>query len=245
MEEANANMPKRPRRIRKGLIFLLACGVMLGIVVYSPIFTLREIYLEGNTFLTQADIVKISGIYKGEPIFSLQTDEITRRLKEDLRIEDAVVRRSLPGGLAVTIRERKPVVTVACDYGYVDLDRKGKVIDSYRSLKTMEIPMLTGIRLQGLYIGDDVANENVRQVLSFLEMLDEASLNQLSEISIARPDYIVMYTTNSVQIRIGKMERLEEKAKLTKDFLEELKTSRHAIEFVDFNFTAPFIKLAQ
>ena len=29
------------------------------------------------------------------------------------------------------IKERTPVATVACDYGYLDLDRQGKVIGSY------------------------------------------------------------------------------------------------------------------
>ncbi len=245
MEEQETSKLRPKRRFRRGLLLLAACIVLLGIFVYSPIFTLQQIYLEGNVYLTRDDIVSISEIHQGQPIFSLQTDEIKKRLMEDLRIEEAVVRRSLPNALVVDIKERRPIVTVGCDYGYLDLDRKGKVIDSYRTLKAMAIPMLTGIQIRGKYVGDDVVEENVVQMLAFLQMLDENSLGQISEISLANPDSIVMYTTSSVQIRLGKMERMEEKARLAKDFLEEIKTTKHAIEFVDFTYTAPFIKLAQ
>ena len=45
------------------------------------------------------------------------------------------------------------------------------------------------------------------------------------------------------QIRLGKLDRLDEKAVLTADFVKSLKTSRHAIDYVDFSYEAPFIKL--
>ena len=178
-------------------------------------------------------------------MFQLQTDVVTKRLMQDLRIEEAIVRRSLPDKLDMIIKERKPVATVACDYGYLDMDRQGKVIDGYRALKTMAIPMITGVTLHDAYIGDDVENETVKKILYFLQQLDEESLNQISEIAITGPDYLVAYTTGSVQIRLGSLERLDEKAKLTMTFLEDLKTSKYPIEYVDFNYSSPFIKLAQ
>ena len=239
------NSKERPRRLRKGLRFLFVCAAVLGIAVYSPIFTLKDIRVEGLVYLTKEDIMRISGIYRGEPLFQLQTDVVTKRLMQDLRIEEAVVRRSLPDKLDMIIKERKPVATIGCEYGYLDLDRQGKVIDGYTSLKTMAIPMITGIILHDVYIGDDVDDESVKKVLYFLQQLDESSLNQISEIAVQPTGYLTAYTMNSVQIRLGKMERLEEKASLTRSFLEDLKTSTRPIEYVDFNFTAPFIKLAQ
>jgi len=92
-----------------------------------------------------------------------------------------------------------------------------------------------------------VDNEIVRQILDFLQRLDEETLNRLSEIAIVEADYIVMYsaTERPVQIRLGKLERLDEKARLTEDFLRDLETNPHPVEYVDFNYTTPFIKLAE
>lgn len=245
MDGKSDEQKRSPRRLWNGILLMLVTAAVLGIVVYSPIFTLRDIRVEGTTYLTKEDIMRIAGLYRGEPLFQLQTDVVMRRLMQDLRVEEAVVRRSLPDKLDMIIKERKPVAIVACEYGYLDLDRQGKVIDGYRSLKAMAIPLITGITLHDVYIGDDVADPTVKSILYFLQQIDEESLNQISEISIQSPDYLIAYTTHSVQIRLGRMERLEEKAELTMNFLQDLKTSPHAIEYVDFNYTAPYIKLAQ
>ena len=50
------------------------------------------------------------------------------------------------------------------------------------------------------------------------------------------------YTTGAVQLRIGRMERLDEKAEITRNFLAELKNAKHPIDYIDFNYTSPFIK---
>ena len=236
---------RSPRRILKGFLFIVICTAIVGILVYSPIFVLRHVQVDGAVYLKKEELVRISGIYMGEPLFQLETDQVTKRLLQDLRIEEALVRRQLPSTLEITIKERMPVATVACEYGYLDIDRQGKVIDSYRTLKNMPIPMIMGVQVRDLYIGDDVTDEMVKKILSFLQQLDDASLNQLSEIAITGPDYLVAYTTNSVQIRLGKLERMEEKARLTQDFLKDLATNPYQVEYVDFNYTTPFIKLIQ
>ncbi|SFT72087.1 cell division protein FtsQ [Selenomonas sp. GACV-9] len=240
---AEKKIRRSPRRLIKGLLFLLICGGFMAIVVYSPLFTLQRIVINGSNYLNQQDIMTAGRIYQGTPLFQLQTDVITQNLMHDLRIESAIVRRRLPDTIEVDIVERTPVATAACDYGYVDFDRQGKVINSYRSLKKMPIPLITGIVLHDLYIGDDNRDEVVAWILQFLQQLDAEALNQVSEVNISNPKMIVAYTTNSVQIRLGDRDRMEEKVKLTQDFLLNLPNNRHQIDYVDFSYTAPFIRL--
>ncbi|MBR0061197.1 MAG: FtsQ-type POTRA domain-containing protein [Selenomonadaceae bacterium] len=238
---------RRFGRLLRGIIFLVVSAAVLSFFVYVPLFTLSEIKLVGAKYLTQEDILKVGDIYMGEQMFKLETDVVQSRLSKDLRIEEVSVRRKLPHTLEVTIKERRPLAMVSCDYGYLDLDRNGVIIDSYKSLKTMQIPMITGAAVRDLYIGDELDDEIVKKILDFLQRLDEETLNRLSEIAIVEADYIVMYsaTARPVQIRLGKLERLDEKARLTEDFLRDLETNPHPVEYVDFNYTTPFIKLAQ
>lgn len=233
-------------RIFKGLIFLVVSATVLGVFVYVPFFTLNEIKLEGAKYLTEEDILRIGNIYMGEQMFRLETDVVQSRLSKDLRIEEVSVRRKLPHTLEIKIKERQPLATIICDYGYLDLDRNGMIIDSYKTIKTMQIPMITGATVRDLYIGDTVDDELIKKILDFLQRLNEDTLNLLSEIAIVEQDYIVMYTATerAVQIRIGKLERLDEKAMLTEDFLRDLATNPHSVEYIDFNYTSPFIKIA-
>ena len=234
---------RSPRRLFKGVLFLLICGGLVAFIVYSPLFTLQRVKLQGNTYLTEADILTSGRLQKGQPLFQLETKEVTQNLLRDLRIETAVVRRRLPDTLEVELTERKPMATVACDYGYLDFDRQGKVIGCYKALRKMSIPLITGVKMHDMYIGDDNHNPQVAKVLEFLSQLNEESLNSLSEVSIADPQAVTAYTNQAVQIRLGNFDRWDEKANLTRDFLLNLPNSRHQIEFVDFSYTAPFIRL--
>ena len=237
---------RRFGRLLKGLIFLIVSAAVISVFVYMPFFTLQEIKIIGTKYLAQEDIMKVGNIYMGEQLFRLETDDVQSRLSKDLRIEEVTVRRILPHTLEIKIKERLPLATVKCDYGYLDLDHNGIVIDSYKNLKTMQIPMIAGANIHDLYIGDVVEDSIVKEILGFLQMLDEDTLNLLSEVAIIEENYIVMYsaTEQPVQIRLGKLERLSEKARLTENFLHDLKNNPHNVEYIDFNYTAPFIKLA-
>ena len=239
------NERRGEERRRQGLKFLLVSFAILGVMVFSPLFTVRNITVDGNMYIDKAEVIRISGVYFGERLFQMDTVAIKERMMRDLRLEDVSVRRALPDTFRITVKERAPVATVTTDYGYADIDRQGKIIDCYKNLKKMPIPMITGISLTDKYIGDDAEEPILKDILFFLQQLDAVSLNQISEVAIVAPDYIVAYTTKSVQIRLGKLERLEEKAKLTADFLDDLQENKREIEFVDFNYTAPFVKLKE
>ncbi len=240
-------MPRKKSRILSRhtmtvCLLLLLLGVLLLAVAWSPFFRLRQINIMGNSYVSTQEVCRIAGVYTGENLFSLQTDAIVKNLMQDLRIEQASARGVFPSQLEIQLTERVPVVTVACEYGYLDLDRQGVVIDAYKTLKQMQIPMLTGITMHGLYIGDSIQDDTIRKVLQYLDQLDSVSQHQLSEVNIAQPAHIMGYTTNGVQLRIGSMERLEEKAAITRNFMAELRNAKHPIEYLDLNFSSPFIK---
>ena len=232
------------RRILRGAFYLLCASGIIAVLVYSPLFTFQQLVVHGNVHLDENELCEIARIHYGQRLFELKTDEMTTNLLRDLRIESAVVRRQLPHKIEMDIVERIPVATVACDYGYLDFDRQGKVIASYRSLKGADIPIITGVKLRDLYIGDDNNDPQVAQAISFLARIDPADIGEISEVSIKKPDAVVAYTKTALPIRLGQLTGISDKAALTQDFLRDQKTTRHTVEYVDFSYDAPFIKLA-
>lgn len=232
------------RRILRGAFYLLCASGIIAVLVYSPLFTFQQLVVHGNVHLDENELCEIARIHYGQRLFELKTDEMTTNLLRDLRIESAVVRRQLPHKIEMDIVERIPVATVACDYGYLDFDRQGKVIASYRSLKGADIPIITGVKLRDLYIGDDNTDPQVAQAISFLARIDPADIGEISEVSLRNPDAVVAYTKTALPIRLGQLTGIPDKAALTQDFLRDQKTTRHTVEYVDFSYDAPFIKLA-
>ena len=71
-----------------------------------------------------------------------------------------------------------------------------------------------------------------------------ADIGEISEVSLRNPDAVVAYTKTALPIRLGQLTGIPDKAALTQDFLRDQKTTRHTVEYVDFSYDAPFIKLA-
>jgi cell division protein FtsQ len=225
------------------LVFILLI-FFIGMIslLCSPVFSVSRVQVSGNMYMSQDEVIRIAGLPDRVNMFRLTTSEIQTKLCKDLRIEQAVVQRSFPSTIKIQIIERKPIASVACEYGFLEIDKKGMVLAVHKTIKDMQVPIITGVVLHNLYIGDSVLDSTCLKVLEYLAQLDETSVNQISEVHIAALDQIVAYTRNSVQIRLGSTDRLVEKAKATQDFIQNMQNMKQSIEYIDFNFTAPFIK---
>ena len=190
------------------------------------------------------DVIRIAGVRTGENLFQLQTDEIRRNLEKDLRIDQAVVQRSFPSQLNIEINERVPLAFVKCEYGYLEAGKDGIVLDAHRTLRQMPVPMISGASVADLFVGDVIEDENIRKVLSFLSMLEDSSIQSLSEINIANPQDVLLYA-GSVQIRLGSLEQLPNKVDVTISVLKELQQTKHPIEYVDARYDVYSVRLRQ
>ena len=239
---------KKHKMISQGSVATLLVGliVVLGILAcaLSPIFVLKTVNIQGNRFVQDEDIIRIAGIRLGENLFQLQTDEIKRSLTKDLRIEQAVVQRSFPSQLDISISERIPLAMIKCDYGYLELGKGGIVLDAHRTLRDMPVPMISGAGVADLFVGDVVDDEQVGKVLSFLDTVGENTVKSLSEINITNPEDVMLYA-GSVQIRLGALDRLDSKVEVTKSVISELQQTKHPIAYVDARFDVYSVRLRQ
>lgn len=232
----------------QGFIGLLLVLIMLitGVLfIKSSYFTVGSVIVEGNKYVSVEDIYRIADIPESINIFSLNTATIKMRLMQDLRIDETTVSRQFPGTIVITIKERKPMAYVASNYGFLEIDKQGVVLAVLKNIKQINVPMITGMRLENEYVGDKVENLAVKNIVNYLSLLDEVTLNQLSEVNSRSSDEIVVYTLNSVHIRLGNSERLADKAKLTNEMLRELEGKKVKIEYIDLSYASPVIKVKQ
>ena len=151
------------------------------------------------------------------------------------------MKRTFPNGIVIEVEERRPVACVACEFGFLDLDRKGMVLNAYRVRHLQTTPLLVGVTARDLYIGDAIGDEQALLAVEYLAHLDDLTLSQIVEMNVSNPEHVVARTTNAAEIRIGVLERLEEKAKYTMSFLEDLRTTKRPIEYIDLTYTQAVI----
>lgn len=229
----------RKKFLAQCVVFLVVVAVVIGTIFYSSIFKVQTIAISGNHYVTDEDICRIADIYKNRHMLQVDTMTASQTLMKDLRIKKATVRRIFPNKIVIEIVERRPVANIACDYGYVDLDKQGIVLQAYRTKHFQTFPFLKGVMLNEVYIGDEIQNAVVKNTLEFLSYLDDAALKQLTEIDLSNSQKVSVYTTKAVEIRLGELNRLEEKAKLTQGFLAKKDLD---VEYFDLSFKVPYIK---
>lgn len=247
MQTAERLRAARRRRASILALWLGALALLMAIFLFinSPYFVVGSVLVDGNKYITAEEVMRIAGVPEKINIFRLKPTEIKERLTNDLRIDEVVVERNFPATIAIHIKERQPLAFVASQYGFVEIDRAGMVMAALKNLKQVKVPVVTGVRLGNVYVGDQVDNPGLSNVLTYLAGLDEETLNQLSEVNIKSPNELVGYTTNSIFIRIGDNQRLNEKAKLTGEILQEISTKKMAVDYIDLNYTSPIIKIRE
>ncbi|CUH94040.1 hypothetical protein P22_0102 [Propionispora sp. 2/2-37] len=243
-----SNLPERTRPEQRlppnlffGLLLLFIFMLITFLLIHSSLFSIGSVTVEGNKYMSVEDVYRVANIPERLNIFRLDTMEIENRLKQDLRISEVEVTRHYPSTITISIKERQPVAYITGGYGFFELDKQGIIIAVYKNLKKVNVPLITGVKKDSGYIGDKVNDTAILQVLTYLTFLDEETLNQLSEVNIQSPEQMVAYTVNSVHIRLGNHERLEEKAKLTNRILNEVHDIK-AIDYIDLTYASPFIR---
>ncbi len=225
----------------KGILLLLLFVVCI-IVIRSPLLAVSQISVQGNEALNKEQICDIADIKEPVNIFAIKTDYLQNRLESDLRIEKATVRRIFPHTLSIEIHERHPIVALHCDYGYVNIDPNGVVMDSYKNLQSVKYPIITGVALDNVYIGDKISNDNILKAAQYLAAIDSDALWSLTEINVSDPQSITASTVTGVKIKLGDLSHIEDNAGKTVLFLHDLKTMKRPVEYIDFSNISPVIK---
>ncbi|WP_027405710.1 cell division protein FtsQ/DivIB [Anaerovibrio sp. RM50] len=247
-QEANGQ-PKRKIITRRGLIRvlgLLAAFLAFIAIALSPVFVLKHVNIHGNVYLSEEEIVRISGINMGENLFQLATDEIMQTMAKDIRIDQAIVKRKFPDSLDIQVVERVPLAIIKCDYGYLEVGRGGIVLDAHRTLAQIPVPIVSGVEVADLFVGDTVENEQLSKVLAYLDKLSHDTAIGIAEINIADPANVTVYMNRSVQLKMGHIDSLQKKLDITESVNREVKQAKHPIEYVDARFDGSYsIKLKE
>jgi len=241
---------RQPKRRLPSSAFVIGLLVLTALIagfllLRSTYFTVGAVIIEGNKYLSADDVYRAAGIPEKINIFRLDTSEIKTRLLRDLRVAEVEVHRRFPDSIVIALKERQPLAYIASVYGFVQVDNQGVVLAALKNIKQVNVPIVTGVRLGSVYVGDKVEELPLKNVLTYLAALDEDSLNQLSEVNIKANGDLTAYSAQFVTIRLGNGERMAEKARMTHDIFLELGDKKAMVDYIDLTYTSPYIKFRQ
>ena len=181
----------------------------------APLFSLKEIVVEGNSALPKEFLIRESGITPGLNLFQIQGREVRERLQKIPRIQWVEVRRRFPGTLHLSIKEKE---SIGRFNGTYEVSEKGELLEKRGD---QNLPSIVGKDPEGI-------KEGVR----FLQSLSHLPMDHLD---VSNPQDLLLFLSPSRKVHLGKGD-YEEKILHLKSLLEELNQKRVDFHSIDLRF---------
>jgi cell division protein FtsQ len=134
----------RRRRLAAALtaVFLLVCtAFVVRVALYDAhLLDVQGVQVEGVTTVAQADVLTAAAVPTGAPLASIDTAAVAQRVAALPAVASAVVARSWPHTVTVTVVERVPVAVASTPAGVQLVDGGGVV---YSGAAPPGLPRLT------------------------------------------------------------------------------------------------------
>lgn len=215
------------------LAFLLVTGFyrIYNFLVSSSLFSVKEVQVKGNSFLSSEEILAKSGVEKGENIFDLDLERVAKSLSGNPLIEKVKVSRKLPNRIYISVFEKKPVALLNSGQLYL-IDKEGELLPSIGG-NNGNLPSLEGFKQNSYGIA-----------VEFLDEIDEYAPALLSEISrISSSEGILLHLRNGIKVKVGKDE-LKRQVIFLKAVLDKINEKNFNPDYIDLRFGRQvFVKL--
>ncbi|MFC1694107.1 cell division protein FtsQ/DivIB [Candidatus Latescibacterota bacterium] len=203
----------KSRGLGRYLIALLAFGLLLHFagrpliarIKSHPIFTVRNVVVEGARYLEQNEIIKTSSVEMGANIFDIDLRMISQSLKEVYTAEYFAVYRRLPDTITIRISERKPVALLNMKT-LIGIDADGVPLPHIDASFVETLPIMTGIsNLKSL--SDSTVKARLTTGLMLLEIISEDTpgiYQRISEIDVTNVAELgITLVDNGLEVIIG------------------------------------------
>lgn len=188
----------RKRKANRRLIILLSLFfILIGCVLYflSPLSHVKHVEVKGNRYLSDEQIVKLSGINQDQSIWKVDTDQTAVHIKENPEIESVEIVPVFPNLIKVTVTEHNKIAYLFKGKHFYPILENGKIL---AGLESTEIPVFAPVLLN--FKEGAVLN----QLLKELTKLPEEIQNSISEIhnTPTKTDqyHITMYMNDGFEV---------------------------------------------
>ena len=190
---------KKKRKIRYDRIIIFL-GIIIFIVLgftYVLNIKISNIYISGNEYLTDQQIIEIAGISDYPSTLQNLSLQIKERLKNDILIKDVKVVKKGFTKVYIEVEENRPLF-------YYEYDNKTVLVDGQTVSSKYNVPTVIN------YITDTYCDAFVTE----MSKLDEQILSRISEIQFFPNDvddnrfFLTMNDGNYVYVNISTFNKL-------------------------------------
>ncbi len=216
-------------------IFVIICIVIAIVVLalFSPLFNIANIAVEGNNILEKDAIVRASGIDTGVNILKINTAIAKKNVSTMAYIDEVDIKIKFPNTVLITVKESTATAYIPFIGNYIGINASGKVLEVKSELGAVECPLIYGVELERFGIGStvEIKNEEISKLMP--QFLDELSKNDLlssvSAMDLNDENNVSLTLRNEAEVKFGDLDKLSYKIAFLKKVVSELGDARGGI----------------
>ena len=149
------------------LLFVLGC---IYLFLKSSYFAVKEYKVEGNQYYADKEVLGMAKAKTGNNIiFESGISEIEEVLEKEPYFEKVKVKRQLPSTLVIEVQERTQTAAVVYGENFIVISDEGIVLR--KADIDPELPLLTGLTISKMNVGEKIECEEKDSLTTTLRML--------------------------------------------------------------------------
>lgn len=194
-------------RISSFLFILMFIFWGMYYLLQSDLMNLKNIVLEGNSYVDENEIIDISSLVINRNIFKYNLKEIKKNIKSHPYVKEVEIRRKLPNTIIIQIKEREEYAIILYMGSYIYIDEENIVLRASDSYIADDNILITGIDFKSFKIGEKVKainNDDLDLVMDLLKVANTTMIyDMISEINIGEKNNVRIITFDGSEVLLG------------------------------------------
>ena len=172
----------RIKKIAKYITLAVLIIAVILIAMFSPIFNIKVISVQGNKKLTNNEIVSLSQIQLEENMFKISKSKVITQIKENPYVASVKITRNLPSTVNIQIEEREAFYQVEYAGGYIYIDKQGYMLEI--SSENCNLPILQGLSTESskFEVGNRLNKEDLNKLAIVYKVMETAQANEIASL---------------------------------------------------------------
>ncbi len=223
-------MPRQPLQHKLAtLLFVLAAVITALILIYTRVFSIRNIEINGLQSISQDEVIRLSGITGRSNYFTLNEEKIRAGIDGNRYLSLESMEKVWPNGVTLTVHERQACINVLSAGIQYTASEDGMVLESYASLRLDNgCITATGLSIRDIRVGSKIvcySSDQLDAVLNTVTELEAQGYSgEISEINLSDLSSIYLVTTDDYVANIGDSRQLRAKIGTVRAVVAELRS---------------------
>jgi cell division protein FtsQ len=165
-----------------GMAALIAASCLFvftyDVLTQCDYFKAKSLKIEGIHRLTEKEIAEQACVSKDINILAVNLSMVRKRLMAHAWIADAEVRREIPSGLFIRIKEQQPLAIVDLGNKYI-INEQGRIFKEWTASDPDTLPLISGLELADIKIYNKITTADPQRLVMQKEQLQMAAGGEL------------------------------------------------------------------